>query len=429
MILKPQSMQIKSSIWMFNLLFISTSIAKYLVVFEGDSDNLLILSNGMARHIDKSSALHFGISNFSNVPRADQNILAHFHRLHTISPIKFQGWLTVDDKHALEIRRIDAIQSRMIRRVDFLATGIKNPSFVRWNDQHFMVGITNNYGLAIQGQLSFWLSSNYSYGDSQHSFKSISYLNSLSLQGLDPRVLAINETFAVMLYSKKEVYSKKEIGWYTMVLAELTVSNGNYSVKARDLVFHKSIEYWPRSFHDSEKNWCPFIFNGTFLMIQSLNPLQILTVNESLAFEPGVNTSVAVQVFSTAPRLSLDGWEWGDLRGGTNALYIPGYDVFLTFFHSRPKMFGSDLVTYYFGGVVFSSLPPFRLLSISNAPIVDDRFYNGPWLHKKACYAPYPTSLSLVYNDLKIVLGFQDYYAHIITLDLDIFMQSLVPAL
>ena len=85
------------------------------------------------------------------------------------------------------------------------------------------------------------------------------------------------------------------------------------------------------------------------------------------------------------------------------------------------------MVTYFMGGYSFSSKPPFRLLGVSNAPIVDESFYNGPWLRKNVCYVVYPTSLWLQGNDtLQLVMGFNDFSGYLLQISLAELLKSLV---
>ena len=120
-------------------------------------------------------------------------------------------------------------------------------------------------------------------------------------------------------------------------------------------------------------------------------------------------------------------WEWGDLRGGTNAVLLG--DVYVAMFHTRPKMHNSDLITYFFGAYAFSRHPPFRLVAVSNVPIVDERFYNGPWVNRRFCYAPYPTGLWLENEGavVKMTMGFNDREGYVLTFDAQVLLESLVP--
>ena len=211
-----------------------------------------------------------------------------------------------------------------------------------------------------------------------------------------------------------------------MAYAELRLDpvTQNLTVTSRELVFHPSLSYWPNK-GEWEKNWAAFIFNNTLVyMIQMINPLRIVALAENITSGINPQTHVAFRLVSEAPTLPLSDWEWGELRGGTNAVLVG--DVYLAMFHTRPKMHNSDLITYFFGAYTFTRTPPFRLLTISNVPIVDDQFYNGPWVNRRFCYAPYPTGLWLEQDKIKVVMGFNDKEGYILTFDTLQLIESLV---
>ena len=146
-------------------------------------------------------------------------------------------------------------------------------------------------------------------------------------------------------------------------------------------------------------------------------------------FSPPLNnstnyTALYVKPVSEAILKPLPWWEYGDLRGGTNAVLVG--DRFLALFHSRPKLHGSDLVTYFFGAYSFSTGLPFRLLSVSNVPIIDENFYTGPWVSKKITYGPYPTTLMIEGNNLRVVMGYNDLKGCVLSFTLETVLRSLV---
>ena len=63
------------------------------------------------------------------------------------------------------------------------------------------------------------------------------------------------------------------------------------------------------------------------------------------------------------PPPSLE-WDYGELRGGTAALRVRP-DLFLAFFHSKWRLPGSRLISYFFGAYTFDARPPFRLKAVS----------------------------------------------------------------
>lgn len=76
-------------------------------------------------------------------------------------------------------------------------------------------------------------------------------------------------------------------------------------------------------------------------------------------------------------------WEYGELRGGTNALLLTAdngaykQDFYLSFFHSLTVLQDAGRHTYFFGAYTFSATMPFHLLGLSPVPIIDDSLYTG----------------------------------------------------
>ena len=91
--------------------------------------------------------------------------------------------------------------------------------------------------------------------------------------------------------------------------------------------------------------------------------------------------------------------DYGYPRGGTSAVYLPGFNIYLAFFHTRVnfKSGGARGVDhYYMGGLTLCPHFPFKIHSISAYPIVfDTKWFEGKWYNKVASYSVYPIGLSL----------------------------------
>jgi hypothetical protein len=138
-------------------------------------------------------------------------------------------------------------------------------------------------------------------------------------------------------------------------------------------------------------------------------------------------------------------WEYGPIRGGTQALLIRD-EYYLTFFHSK-KPIQIDLgvkkpETYFMGAYIFSAHPPFRVLRISRVPILLDEFYDGQWCQSPPIdYVVYPMSFYLstpagapieggrADNSSVVVLsmGRNDIYGWSVKIRLEDLEQSFVP--
>jgi len=73
---------------------------------------------------------------------------------------------------------------------------------------------------------------------------------------------------------------------------------------------------------------------------------------------------------SLQPKLPVQ-WEYGEIRGGTNAVFLEGRGEYLGMFHSMGNLAMESKSTYFFGAFTFSADPPFRLLRLSHMPILD----------------------------------------------------------
>jgi predicted GH43/DUF377 family glycosyl hydrolase len=120
---------------------------------------------------------------------------------------------------------------------------------------------------------------------------------------------------------------------------------------------------------------------------------------------------------SLAPR-GYYSYRFGDLRGGTNAIELDDY--YLSFFHSYTQLPRNAVRTYFMGAYTFTKQKPFRLLSVSPQPIVEDWLYSGSWdpIWKRVDYAIFPMSLILLPDNATLLLSFgrqdtQGFYAHI----------------
>ena len=392
----------------------------YRVVRDGEVGELLLLSNGVARKIDAESTTFFGVINASTVAKVDHGVLRQFRRGRAVGLIQRKD-MTPDENHRLALLRIDAQQDRIIKKIDFLSPGVKNPSFAFWGGRQLMV--SQHIHLTPSVLYFSWLNLSYY----PQNFERLPGLGALSLDGIDQRIMVVNDSLVVVLYCLSRAHR------FDMAYAELRVGagpGGNVTLRSREVIFHPSLTYWPN--RGWEKNWGSFLFRNAssskdeVFLIETINPLRILQLDESITSGINPSSQVVVRVVSEAPTLVLSDWEWGELRGGSNAILVG--DVYLALFHTRPKIHNSDLITYFWGGYQFSSQPPFRLLAISNVPVVDDRFYNGPWTNRRFAYAPYPTGLTLEGDDLKIVLGYNDNEGYILTVPLQRMLDSLVPA-
>ncbi|MCB1113801.1 MAG: hypothetical protein KDK62_03510 [Chlamydiia bacterium] len=169
----------------------------------------------------------------------------------------------------------------------------------------------------------------------------------------------------------------------------------------------------------TEKNWVPFEYEGRLLLAYSINPHVIM--------EPYPESSEAEIVDSTEQPFR---WEYGVLRGGTPAIKLDK-DRYLSIFHSsismESKQSGGEEITHYFmGAYTFESEPPFKILQMSQKPIIAKGFYTGPHYKTwKKLRCVFPCGLVDEGKTLLISYGRDDNEAWIIRVDKQGLLNSL----
>ena len=135
-----------------------------------------------------------------------------------------------------------------------------------------------------------------------------------------------------------------------------------------------------------EKNWVPFIHEDSIHFMYYINPPIVIRVPKHV---DAVGTGDIRTEFVSASNVNSSiRWRYGEMRGGTSAVYLPEMGAHIGFFHSRihfkdpnagrPRIKGSKpfLSIYYMGCYVFAAQPPFAVQFISVVPVVGPGFYN-----------------------------------------------------
>lgn len=126
-------------------------------------------------------------------------------------------------------------------------------------------------------------------------------------------------------------------------------------------------------------------------------------------------------------------WDYGEMRGGTQAVKIDD-NTFLTFFHSsrHPPETGYVLKTYVMGAYTFDSKPPFAIKTISTHPIVHDSMYTGPWSNLPESYYHmdyiiFPMGFLIKGDVIYLFYGKQDKEGWVAKINLPKLLASLKP--
>jgi hypothetical protein len=234
--------------------------------------------------------------------------------------------------------------------------------------------------------------------------------------GQDPRIVVLNDPDRFHIYFTNQFEKIARMG-----MAEVAVNRSTGTVEVVKSCFTIHPMHEP---HNPQKNWSPFLYGSEVLLIQSINPFVVMKVatqegNKMTAFKESGTEALPLQ------------WPYGDIRGGTNAVYLPDKKVYFSFFHSAGHVPGNFMKTYVIGAYTFSPTPPFRLLSMSPFPIMPEQFYNGPWYPIKQRgidYCLFPLSIFIEGEDTIVMsAGHQDNVGYILKFGLQEVLDTLVP--
>jgi hypothetical protein len=109
---------------------------------------------------------------------------------------------SVDENHRVQLLKIDSLQDRILENISFIGY-FKNPFLTLWNDRCLL--IAQNVPPVTHHLINFkWVSTEdvfgYSLCRSNTNMHDIDNLKSLSILGLDQRVVVINQELLIILY-------------------------------------------------------------------------------------------------------------------------------------------------------------------------------------------------------------------------------------
>jgi hypothetical protein len=273
----------------------------------------------------------------------------------------------------------------------------------------------------------------------------------------DPRLFAINNDQIYVLFSNP--FSGKLIRM-GIALLELNKEKQELELKSIKL---KIIQY-----HDggNQKNWSPFFLPShsssstisstsdiassssspspniteieDLYLIQSINPLCVYSVKYHDILLPPSGGDIFATLVSEQPYNPDMKWNYGGIRGGTPAIYLPEYGIYLSFFHSQTWLHKGYFRTYFFGAYTFSldKDNKYQILSYTMYPLWSDDFYMGTF-HKMyrgwhVDFVVFPTSLYLSTDEstghdiVVVTLGHQDEKGYLIKFQLKDLLENMV---
>lgn len=323
-----------------------------------------------------------------------------------------------------------------------------NPSITTWSDMFLVVCRFQGIGESPM-TMALIDRNNYSLTmDDRIGFTNLSYvtLNNVTY-GEDYRILKVNESSYLVSYTHvhREIYRVKYFYIHMNTNTHSFSLNNMFKLKPYGNEHHHHGKV-------PHKNWCPFIYNNTILFVTEMDPLHVI---EFFPNSVDSETWVETQTYSISPSVRLPKWSedgLGSLHGGTSAFLI-NKDTYFGFFHSSGYLKYNFERSYFFGAYTFTAQPPFRITSMSQAPIVDKSLYDGPWsiwnkYWRKIDYIIFPMSFvflgndtvedklarneecsrdCLVKQDILLSFGWQDSTAMTAKLNLFDVLESLVP--
>jgi predicted GH43/DUF377 family glycosyl hydrolase len=118
----------------------------------------------------------------------------------------------------------------------------------------------------------------------------------------------------------------------------------------------------------TEKNWTPFIYNDALHIIHKTNPPLVFRVDLDTLLDPDADFAVAHYVSRSD---SVVDFPFGEMRGGSQAIFSPELDQYIAIFHTRRSAdFGYGRQMYYMmGAYTFDKEPPFAIRRMTREPI------------------------------------------------------------
>jgi hypothetical protein len=344
--------------------------------------------------------------------------------------------------------------SKAILSIEKVFPNILNPSFLYWNNKiviSFRCSYTHSKILILSK-----VSSTSTVEEDIEMLKKldVSSLTSVSLEfyGEDPRIVTTGVyTQSTNSYQRLFVIlcfrSHKFLPELTMEYAEVALNQSNNDIPYFLNSTSHYINIEGELSNEDQKNWMPFEpiepikdpSSHPLLYVTCIHPHRIAEVSytpsdSSSSLFPNT-TERANAVFGRTLAITKGHhrtWPYGHLRGGSQALLIDN-QFYLTFFHSSTEPIHPVVnKTYVMGAYTFCPYYPYKILSMSDFPIIHQSMYEGKW-HNLAKsymlidYIVFPMSFFLGVNrTLYLTFGKQDQDGWITKMNLDELLKSLV---
>ena len=379
----------------------------------------------MTNNDDKTiSFLGFDSNNLKNITK---HTLSLYHHDNITIPLIHQLDNTPDEIMRVEILKISSITKELVydfQQIGKDIFGYVNPSTIKVKNR--LLAFWGEFGENIR--VSWVNHTDYPYYSNEKYYNITNALDTIwctdgssqcLFAGQDPRLIQFDNK--IILFYTNRLENPKYV---RMGRADLELNEKSGTI---DIIKNYYCIHPPHHLnHLDQKNWSPFVYNNTLLLVIYVNPLTVVEMKDSQNVNYLDTNIVSKSLFKEIP------WSYGTLRGGTNAVYLHAYDMYLSIFHSRTNLQNgkNGRNTYFMGAYTFTSKPPFELISVSPFPVLHHYMYVGKWdyLTKRTIdYCPFPMSLSLESdNTLLLTFGHNDEYGYITKITLADLLSSMM---
>ena len=231
----------------------------------------------------------------------------------------------------------------------------------------------------------------------------------------DPRLIVHNGALLVLFNRNVPRQQTRR-----MQLAQLLPPNpqtSHFTVK-----WVKQLE-WADHMRTIEKNWTPFVQGGQLHFIYQSNPPVVLSAHEAQLS----NNEPTLQVDLNVKHTDEVMWGYGEIRGGTPAVYDEELNSFVSVFHSSTDaMTAKREGKYYVMGLyTFSATPPYAIEQVAPLPMVGPNFYAYPPLKQNIVF---PQGMLIEGNLIHVSYGKDDNAIGVSTFHRSSLISSLKPA-
>lgn len=395
----------------------------YSIVRLVDNSTAYLLLNRVAKQLrDDPSVVTLGFN-----PSRLENVTLQFLNEHYKIGTRARS-LQYKDKSPDDIMRIEILKSELfngalLKKAEPIGNYI-NPCIVKWQNRFLLAtGLTSGVaGSRLKPSsntvnICWWNSTVLPFHTTEPYLGIYNEIEDFNppMLGQDPRIVLMDDPDKFQMFFTNPYAPKVRMG-----MSEIAINRSTDSF----YVVRNYHTIYPTEDHSvPQKNWAPFRYRQEVLLIQSINPFKVM----KFSVRATDNTMIAFRE-SLSPAIET-GWPYGELRGGTNAVYIPHRNVYLGVFHSAEHALGNFMKTYVMGVYTFTADPPFRLISISPFPIMPSQFYTGPWhgiRQRQIDYCLFPMSLFIEDETMFVSAGHQDSIGYLLHFNLHEVLETLV---